>query len=121
MTKPESFLCETLEVKQVLQVIKKGRNKVIYTKNKTSDIQFLIKKKLIIINIIISAGNLNLTFQISSDTTLTSGNIDSTIITVRPFFSYRKMSSRIGPKGYNKVQLMTMAIFRPSFLELKRF
>ena len=90
MTKPESFLCETLEVKQVLQVIKKGRNKVIYTKNKTSDIQFLIRKKLIITIIINSA----LTFQISSDTTLTSGNIDSTIITVRPFFSHRKMSSR---------------------------
>jgi len=43
-------------VKQVLQAIKKEkRNKVIYTKNKTSDIQFLIKKKLIIIIIIISA------------------------------------------------------------------
>ena len=89
MTKPESFLCETLEVKQVLQVIKKERNKVIYTKNKTSDIQFLIKKKLIIIIIIISA----LTFQIPSDTTLTSGNIDSTIITVRPLFSYIKNES----------------------------
>ena len=49
--------------------------------------------------------NLNLTFQISSDTTLTSGNIDSTIITVRPHFSYRKMSPRIGPKGCNKVQI----------------
>ena len=46
--------------------------------------------------------NLNLTFQISSDTTLTSGNIDSTIITVRPLFFYRKMSPSMGPKVCNK-------------------
>ena len=49
--------------------------------------------------------SLNLTFQISSDTALTSENIDSTIITVRPLFPYKKMSPPMGPKVCNKVRI----------------